>query len=47
MRRQMVNPWLVPDHIANTDKRLHDQQTLARSMDGKKLGWTGHTRLPW
>jgi hypothetical protein len=27
MRRKMVDPWLVPDHIANTDKRLHDKKT--------------------
>ena len=27
MRCKMVNPWLVPDHVANADKRLHDKNT--------------------
>ncbi len=26
MRGQMVNPWLVPDHVTNPDKRLDQQQ---------------------
>ena len=43
---QMVDLGLVPDHVADADKGLHNQQPLARLVDRKKLGWTGHTRLP-
>ena len=29
MRRQMINPRLVPDHIANADKRLDHKKAAA------------------
>ena len=47
MSGKMIDPGLVPDHVSDPDKRLHDKKPAARaSIGGKKIRIAIHAAKP-